>query len=193
MTKEDFVNRINNIGIILEDFGAYLGILSKKQYSIGVFCDNGEWVVYSVDERNNVFESFRGDEDTAFEKFYRKLFVRIDEQNYINESVTKDIIKLTQRDLFDFLKRKYSMEEWELKETWDYLLQDFKTLNEMKYYVKTSSFVPEKDAYCVEGYTAKKIFDETYLDELGAHNYLIYLKRNPKKALADLKAGLPRK
>ena len=62
MSKEDFINKKNDIGIRVEDFGAYLGILSKNQYSIGVFCDNGEWVVYGVDERNNVFESFRGDE-----------------------------------------------------------------------------------------------------------------------------------
>lgn len=193
MRKEEFINRVNAMGIKVEDFGIYPGILNKKQYSMGTYCNNGEWVLYSVDERNNMSESLRGDEDMVFDRLFRKLFVRLDEQNYINDSITKDIVKTTQDELFRFFKKKYSMEDWELKETWDYLLQDFRVMNEMKYYATNGSFVPEKDAYVVEGYTAEKIFEETYLDELGAHNYLIYLKRNPKKALADLKAGLPKR
>ena len=45
----------------------------------------------------------------------------------------------------------------------------------------------------VEGYTAKSIFDNYPLSELGAYNYLIYLRETPQEALLDLKKGLPRK
>ena len=45
----------------------------------------------------------------------------------------------------------------------------------------------------VEGYSAITLNQTTYLSELGSINYLGYLRRNPEKALADLKAGLPRK
>lgn len=45
----------------------------------------------------------------------------------------------------------------------------------------------------VEGYTAKRLADETILTSLGAFNFLIYLREEPKEALADLKAKLPRK
>jgi hypothetical protein len=53
--------------------------------------------------------------------------------------------------------------------------------------------VPEKYCYSVQGYTAQQLYETTYLDALGAFNYLVYLKRKPKEALADLKAGLPRR
>jgi hypothetical protein len=43
------------------------------------------------------------------------------------------------------------------------------------------------------GYTAEKLMAEYNLSELGAYNYLVYLREEPKQALADLKAGLPRK
>ena len=45
----------------------------------------------------------------------------------------------------------------------------------------------------VEGYTAKRLFDEYPLSELGAYNYLIYLREKPKEALLNLRKGLPRK
>lgn len=42
-------------------------------------------------------------------------------------------------------------------------------------------------------YKAKDLFKKENLTILGAYNYLIYLHENGEKALADLKAGLPRK
>ena len=38
-----------------------------------------------------------------------------------------------------------------------------------------------------------KLVEDFSLSPLGAYNYLIYLRENPQNALADLKAGLPRK
>jgi len=58
--------------------------------------------------------------------------------------------------------------------------------------IETDEFV-DKNAIEVEGYTAKRIKETTYLTVLGAYNYLIYLRNNPKEALADLKKGLPRR
>lgn len=37
----------------------------------------------------------------------------------------------------------------------------------------------------------KEIFESTYLEEIGAYNYLIFLKNNPGRALEKLKAGFP--
>ena len=45
----------------------------------------------------------------------------------------------------------------------------------------------------VEGFTAQRLATNYPLSALGAYNYLIYLREMPKEALADLKAGLPRK
>lgn len=52
---------------------------------------------------------------------------------------------------------------------------------------------PQKDAVTVEGYSAKTLCRDYPLSELGAYNYLIYLRNDPENALQDLKQGLPRK
>ena len=52
---------------------------------------------------------------------------------------------------------------------------------------------PEENAIVVEGYSAEMLFANYPLSELGAYKYLIYLREEPEAALADLKAGLPRK
>lgn len=43
------------------------------------------------------------------------------------------------------------------------------------------------------GYTAERLNKEYNLSPLGAYNYLVYLIEDPEHAIADLKAGLPRK
>lgn len=193
MIRDEFIKKIEDIGINLSEFGVYIDKIVKTQYSLGIFQDGQDWVVYNVDERNTLSESYRGEENIAFDRLFRKIFVRLDELNYVNDSITKEIIKVSKDEVLSFLKKTFEMEEWELEDTWNYLLQNFKVLNELKYYSVNKKYVPQKDAYHVEGYSAEDIFNETYLDELGALNYLIYLKRKPEKALADLKAGLPRK
>ena len=193
MTRVEFQKKIEDIGLDLEIIGVVMDSLIRAPYTLGVYKRGDEWVLYTVDERNIVYESFVGAEDVAFEKLFRKVFVKLDELNYLNDSVTKDVIKSEKRFVYEMLKNRFSMEEWELKETWEYLIQNFQVLNEVKYFLCNNNFVPEIDAYAVEGYTAKRIFETTYLDELGAYNYLVYLSRDPKKALNDLKAGLPRK
>lgn len=52
---------------------------------------------------------------------------------------------------------------------------------------------PPESPISVEGYTAKELYDNYPLSEIGAYNYLIYLRNDPKSALSDLKKGLPRK
>ena len=190
MKRKDFIDNITEMGIKPENYGVYVDELCRAAYGMGIYCDNGEWVVYKVDERNNIFESVRGDEDIAFDSFFRKLFVRLDDLNYINYSITKDIVKTTRTVIFDYFRRKYQIEDNMLEDTWNYLLQDFDALNNLKYYVVNDSFVPKEDAYVVEGYTAQRIYEETNLNELEAHKYLVYLRLEPEQALNDLKIGV---
>lgn len=62
--------------------------------------------------------------------------------------------------------------------------------NEFYYYVLRESF---EDGVVESGYYASKLVEDFSLSPLGAYNYLIYLREDPQNALADLKAGLPRK
>lgn len=52
---------------------------------------------------------------------------------------------------------------------------------------------PEANAIFVEGFSAQYLHDNYPLSEIGAYNYLIYLRNNPKQAKKDLENGLPRK
>ena len=187
MKREVFVESSVDMGINLEYFGVYVGSVCKSPYSMGAYFDNGHWVLYSVDERNNLYEEFRGDEDSVFDMLFNDLMVRLDDLNYINYSITKDIVKTTRTVIFDYFRRKYQIEDDMLEDTWNYLLQDFDALNNLKYYVVNDSFVPKEDAYVVEGYTAQRIYEETNLNELEAHTYLVYLRLEPEQALNDLK------
>lgn len=66
--------------------------------------------------------------------------------------------------------------------------------NEFVSGMQKGTFVfPDKNPIEVEGYTADKLHNEFPLSELGAYNYLIYLRKNPKDGLEDLRNGLPRK
>ena len=53
----------------------------------------------------------------------------------------------------------------------------------------------KKDKSQIEicGYTAEVLNRDFNLSPLGAYNFLVYLKEEPERAIADLKAGLPRK
>ena len=64
---------------------------------------------------------------------------------------------------------------------------------ECLYWISTGNYVEEGKCVEVEGYSAKKIAETTYLNPIGAFNYLISLRKNPKEALDNLKKGLPRK
>ena len=64
---------------------------------------------------------------------------------------------------------------------------------EFGYWIVNRSYETEEPV-TVEGYTAKKLSDESkYLDGEGAFMMLIELRENPKKALDQLSRGIKRK
>lgn len=65
-------------------------------------------------------------------------------------------------------------------------------LTEFHQWIRSKEFA-KANAISVEGHTAKSLVDSTYLRPVGAFNYLVYLREQPKEALDDLKRGLPRK
>ena len=90
----------------------------------------------------------------------------------------------------EFLKKEYSLSSKQTEDAFNYLKQDMRVLFEFKYFAANREFPPARVAHKVQGYSAEQIYKTTHLDVLGAFNYLIYLKRNPKEALENLQKGL---
>lgn len=57
----------------------------------------------------------------------------------------------------------------------------------------TKKYTSKDRAITIEGLTAEKLNSDFPLSVIGAYNFLIYLRENPKEALEDLKKGLPRR
>ena len=66
-------------------------------------------------------------------------------------------------------------------------------LEEFMFWLETCEFPRDENAVHVAGYNARMLFDTTYLKEIGAYNYLVYLRENPAEALDNLNKGLPRR
>ena len=95
--------------------------------------------------------------------------------------------------IINHLKKKYNYSEDKAQKTLSYLLQVKIIAFEYFYLIKHGKYVPDRFAMKISGYTAKRLKQETSLSELGAFNYMVYLKRKPEEALANLKKGLPRR
>lgn len=193
MLLNEFMNEMKMYGIPLNLLNFHINKINRSSYATYILKEDSVWSIYEVDERNNSDLVFSGDENAAFQELFEIAFYRMRNINYRNRYITEEIIKTSFDTVAEFLNRKYGLDEQGIKETWEYLCQDFEVLNEFKYFVRKNEFVPED--LCIKrcGYSAKQIYEATHLEEIDAYNYLIFLKNNPNRALERLKAGLPRK
>lgn len=193
MTKEEFYKKLQDYGIDLDRYQIAIGYKTDEMYYRGIYKDNGKWVAYRVGDRNRVSTSYKENEKDAYQYIYNALLVDIRRAGLVNQSITEDVIQTSKSYVCDFLQKKYSISKSDVEDTWKYLLHDFRILNEVKYFVLTNKFVSEKHCVKIRGYSAQDIYKKTYLTEIGAFNYLIYLENHPEQALKSLKNGLPRK
>ncbi len=54
-------------------------------------------------------------------------------------------------------------------------------------------FLDDSIALSIQGYTAKRLCESTYLKGIGAYMYMVYLKEEPVEAIKELKRGLPKR
>ncbi len=90
-----------------------------------------------------------------------------------------------------YLKKEYSYTDKKAADAVEYLMQAREIAVEFVYYIEHGKFISEKYASIFYGYTAKQLYQETFLSLLGAFNYMIYLKKKPLEALSNLRKGLP--
>ena len=193
MTKEEFLKKLQEYGINLDRYQIAIDYKTREMYYTGIYKDGDKWIVYNVGDRNEVSIFYEGNERTAYMYIYDILFVDIRDAGFINQSITEDVIQTSKSYVCDFLQEKYSISKSDAEGTGEYLLYDFRILNEVKYFALNNDFVPAKNCCKIRGYSAQDIYEKTYLTEIGAYNYLIYLENHPEQALKNLRKGLPRK
>lgn len=96
--------------------------------------------------------------------------------------------------LYRYIQQKYGYSEKRAKSMVDQMLPYHDIFEEFFNYARVGKFC-KKDKSQTEicGYTAEILNRDYNLSPLGAYNYLVYLKEEPERAVADLKAGLPRR
>ena len=194
MTKNEFLEKMHEYGIKLGKYQIVVDEYMPISYFLGVYKKNKKWLIYEVGERNQVsFLYEENTEDKVFDDFYQAIFGRLGMMGFLNKSITPKVIETSKAYICNFLQKKYNISKLDAEDTWDYLLYDFRVLNEVKYFALNNDFVPAKNCCKIRGYSAQDIYEKTYLTETGAYNYLIYLDKHPEQALKDLKNGLPRK
>lgn len=90
-----------------------------------------------------------------------------------------------------YLNEHYGYDKTQTEQALQYLAQDRAIATEFAYYARYGKYVPEQYITTCEGYTVKRLKEETKLSMLGAFNYMVYLRRKPAEALEQLKNGLP--
>ena len=193
MKRQEFFELIDQYGISLSKLGIIIGEKSGLGGDHGIYEKDGKWFFYSADERNHIDETLLENEEVAFDKIFRTVFVDLDTKRYLTLSIDEEIVKIKKDTICKFIRETYSMSEQQANDAWEYLKQDMHVLFEFKYYVAKGEFVPAKNCYKVQGYSAEQLYTTTYLEVLGAFNYLVYLKTKPQEALDKLKKGLPRR
>ena len=191
MKQHEFFQMIDEFGIDLSKLSITIGEPCGWEGAQGLYEKNGQWVFYSADGRNHIEEVVMNSEDEAFDRISNKVNVEL--RSFTNKFVSREIARLPKQVICDFLRKEYSLTSKQTDDAWNYLKQDMRVLFEFKYYVANGTFVPEKHCYKVQGYSAEQLYKSTYLEVLGAFNYLIYLATKPKEALSNLKKGLPRR
>ena len=194
MTKNEFLEKMHEYGIKLEDYQIIIDEYRPISYFLGLYKKDKEWLIYEVEDRNNVDIMYEElSENKIFDEFYQEVLERLHSLGYVTINISKQVIQTSEEYVCNFLQKKYSISKFDAKDIWNDLKYDFHVLNEVKYFALNDKFVPKDDCYRVEGYSAQEIYEKTYLTKIGAYNYLIYLKEDPEQALKDLKNGLPRK
>lgn len=111
-----------------------------------------------------------------------------------NMSSVKDNVDVSKKasDIRDYLKIEHSdMSDEKIQKSIDKLKAHNDIFDAFHQYIMTNEY---PDTPEIEEYTPKKLHEEVQdkLSPIGIMNYMIYLREDPKNAIEDLRAGLPK-
>ena len=144
-----------------------------------------KWYDSLDSERGNVVDIKAFDEESDAVEYAKETLNR----RYL---ATKGISK--EEMLCRYIQQKYGYSEKRSRVMVDQMLPYSDIFEEFFNYSRVGKF-HKKDESQVEicGYTAEVLNRDFNLSPLGAYNFLVYLKEEPERAIADLMARLPRK
>ncbi|MGG3555634.1 hypothetical protein ABES23_02895 [Peribacillus frigoritolerans] len=70
MTRNEYENKINELGIDLQERNIVIGRKTNVPFSTGCYFEDGSWILYDVDERQNSSIIEKGNEDRMFKFIY---------------------------------------------------------------------------------------------------------------------------
>ena len=95
------------------------------------------------------------------------------------------------KEIYNWLKKNYKEYNEDILKKWANDLSKYSEIKkEFCDYIRTGEIVSK---VIVEGYSAADILKTGKIDVVGAYNFLVWLKEDPKTALEDLNRGLPTK
>ena len=65
--KKEFLKRMHEFGINLDEYQIAIGYKTDEMYYRGIYKDNGKWVAYRVGDRNRVSISYEDNEKDAYQ------------------------------------------------------------------------------------------------------------------------------
>ncbi|CAG9614510.1 hypothetical protein BACCIP111899_03743 [Bacillus rhizoplanae] len=70
MKQNEYENKIKVLDINLEELNIVIGRKTNVPISTGCYFEDGNWILYDVDERQNFSVIEKGDEDRIFKFLY---------------------------------------------------------------------------------------------------------------------------
>ncbi|QNK51241.1 hypothetical protein H7F28_07720 [Brevibacterium sp. PAMC23299] len=70
MTRSEYENKIKELGVDLQELNIVIGRKTNVPISTGCYFEDGNWILYDVDERQNSSIIERGYEDRIFKFLY---------------------------------------------------------------------------------------------------------------------------
>ncbi|MFJ9386592.1 hypothetical protein ACIROD_22965 [Peribacillus sp. NPDC101481] len=70
MTRNEYENKIKELRIDLQEFNIVIGRKTNVPFSTGCYFEDGNWILYDVDERQNFSIIEKGNEDPIFKFLY---------------------------------------------------------------------------------------------------------------------------